>query len=181
MPARSPWSASARSDRSMQDYLRGSGPSADAMAEPTGPLVNADPHGLSIRNIRRLVAREALTGLGSNITVSDTSFAALSTALEMELELSGRPLEVTLTATCAAGSGGNLILDVLLRGTSITGIANGMIFTNSQAIETRERSETVMEPDPGPASLQVVAMRVSSDGTIYADASNAIVLRAAEK
>lgn len=136
--------------------------------------------GVGIQNVRRGVGRAQLSGLGSPITVSATSFAALSTPLVLDMVLSGRPLSVTLTGLAAAGAGGLLVIDVLLRGVSVTGTGQGIHFTNSTSILGFTGFEEVMEPGPGPARLEVVAARGTADGTIYADSVNRLVLVAKE-
>ena len=146
---------------------------ADATAQDSGS-------GLGIQNIRRGVGRASLSGLGAAITVSATNFAALSTPLRLEMVLSGRPLSVTLTGLCAAGSGGFLVIDVRLRGVSITGTGQGLHYTNTTAIIGFTGFEEVLAPAPGPADLEVVAFRNTANGTIYADSVNRLVLVAKE-
>lgn len=136
--------------------------------------------GLGIENVRRGVGRAALSGLASPITVSATSFAPLSTPLALEMVLSGRPLEVTLTGLAAAGASGLLVIDVEMRSVSITGTGQGLHYTGTTAIIGFTGYELVMAPAPGRARLEVVAARGTADGTIYADTVNRLVLTAKE-
>lgn len=165
---------------SIERYARGPefanavGPAnASALAQQTG-------EGLGIQNVRRGVGRAALTGQGSNITVSATSFAVTSPELSLEMQLSGRPLEVILTGSAAAGGGGSLIIDVQLRGVSISGAVNGMYFTAGTAAQGFTAVETIMAPAPGRATLRVVAFRNSANGSIYVGANDRLVLMAKE-
>ena len=145
---------------------------------------NASPYaqrvgsGLGIQHVTRGVGRAELIGLGSNITVSATSYAALSTPLMLQMVLSGRPLRVGLRVILAPGSSGSMDLDVNLRGRSITG--GRLLSTNQQHISTLYAEETVMQPDPGDSVLEVVALRATANGTIYVQGTNSIVLTAEE-
>ena len=140
----------------------------------------ADGRGIGIQNIRRGVGRAALSGLGSAITVSATTFASLSTPLVLDMMLSGRPLSVTLTGLAAAGASGFLCIDVLLRGESITDSGQGLHYTGSTSILGFTGFEEVLAPKAGPARLEVVAFRNTANGTIYADGPNRLVLVAKE-
>lgn len=150
---------------------------ANANAEAQG---SAD--GIGIQNVRRGLLRVALTGLGGNVTVSSTTFASLSTVLSGDMVLSGRPLRVAVAGVAAAGSGGALAIDVLLRGASITGVSNGIAYTGSTNDLGFHGEEVVMAPGPGRATLEVVARRATADGTIYTTGTaNRLVLIAEEK
>ncbi len=147
--------------------------SAEARAQSAGG-------GIGIQNIRRCVGRSALAGLGANVTVSATSYAALSTPLRLDLVLSGRPLKVAIAGGVAAGSGGAIFLDVTMRGARISGATNGLASCDSTTGETIYGTDYVMEPGSGPATLEVVAFRLTSNGLVLADASNRFVLLAEE-
>ena len=136
--------------------------------------------GIGIQNVRRGVGRAVLTGLGSNITVSATSYAPLSTPLKLDMSLSGRPLKVTIAGNIASGSGGGIFLDVTLRGVRVSGVTNGLASCDSITGETVCGVDVVPAPPAGPATLEVVAFRFSSDGLVLADASNRFVLLAEE-
>jgi hypothetical protein len=135
--------------------------------------------GASIANIRRGVGKAELIGLGSNITVSATSYAALSTPLTLSVWLSGRPVRVSLTAIVGNGASGSIDLDVKLRGTSIT-TGGHLISTNQTHIGTVHAEETVMEPAAGLALFEVVALRATANATIYVQSTNRIVLTVTE-
>ena len=163
----------------LERYARG--PDFANMVGPANASANAQQtgDGLGIQNIRRGVARAAITTLGANITVTATSHGALSTRLTLDMFLSGRPLEVTLSGIAAAGSGGELSMDVLLRGTSITGTTNGLLYTAATDALQLTGHEIVLAPAPGRATLEVVAKRGIADGTIFVT-SDRLVLTAKE-
>lgn len=135
--------------------------------------------GVGIQNVRRGVAR-ASVGNGSDITVSATTLSALQRDLSLSMTLSGRPLEVGLSGIAKAGSGGLLVLDVLLRGVSVSGVVNGIYYTEATFNQGFSVSETVLEPAAGPATLQVVGRIVTANATVYADANSQLVLTAKE-
>lgn len=164
----------------LERYARGPDFANAVGAANASALAQQTSDGLGIQNVRRGVGRAALSGRGSDITVSATSFAVLSDPLELEMQLSGRPLEVILTGSAAAGGGGSLTIDVQLRGVSISGAVNGMYFTAGTAAQGFTAAETMMAPPPGRATLRVVAFRNAANGSIYVGANDRLVLMAKE-
>lgn len=147
--------------------------------QPAGALVQGGSnHVLGIQNARRCVGRAVLAGQGSNLTISSTSFADVG--LSLDLVLSGRPLRLALSGIIAAGAGGVIVLDLLLRGTSVSGASNGVAYSTVTTAQGFSCEDIVMAPDPGPATVSVQAKRVSSNGTVFVDASNRLVLLAEE-
>lgn len=136
--------------------------------------------GIGIQNVRRGVMWVVLSGLGGNVTITSATFSALSTPLAGDIYLSGRPLRVSLGATAAwASSGGSFALDILLRGVSITGIANGIYFDSSPNGRGFHAQGLVVSPSPGRARIEVTG-KATGTGTIATDASNSLVLVAEE-
>lgn len=168
-------------DARVADSLR-----SGKFAEDLGPArasANAQSAGggLGIENIRRGVGRAVLTDTGGTIMVPVGGFAALSTPLRLEMVLSGRPLRVEVSGLFTAVSGGTIILDILLRGVSMSGVANGVAYTNINAVVPFHGFELAMAPAPGRATIEVVASAATGAGSLYADGNNRVILAATEE
>lgn len=144
------------------------------------PTAQSEGSGIGIQNVRRMVARAQVTGLGAHIPVTATEYAPLATPLAVEVVLSGRPVKITLSGNILAGSGGGIFVDVTVRGKRISGVVNGMVSSDSTAGETVTGVEIVEGLPAGRAKIEVVAFRITADGSILADGSNRFVLLAEE-
>lgn len=138
--------------------------------------------GIGIDRIRRGVGKAVVGGLGSDITVSATSFAALSTPVRLEMVLSGRPLRVAFTCLASTGASGIVSFDIHLRGESVSdGNINGIAYTDISGVMPFHSEEIVMAPTPGRAVVELVARRETSDATVYAGSNNRVTLTAVEE
>ena len=149
---------------------------ANATAQQTGG-------GIGIQNIRRGVLSVTLGGLGSNITVTHgtSGFAALSTPLQGEVYLSGRPLLVMVQGVIGAGASGSIALSVTVRGVDIVGTANGLPGTyTALAAQGVCGFKVVTNPAPGRAVVAVTADATTADGAVYVDGDNSLELLAVE-
>jgi hypothetical protein len=149
--------------------------------QPANAEVQKQGGGLGIEHIRRGVAKAVVGGLGAEITVSATAFAPLTTPLSLEMWLSGRPLEVMVSGLWSVGTNGVLVLDILLRGVSMADAAvNGVAYSSVGGVLQFKGYALAMNPPPGRATIEVLAMRATANGTIYAGADNAVTLTAKE-
>lgn len=164
----------------VEGYVRGAELSAMMGRQNASADAQRTSDGIGIQNVRRGVARASLAGLGANITVSATSYAALTTPLELTMFLSGRPLRITLTGLMKAGVGAALAVDVLLRDVSVAGRADGLAYSEANIVIPFTGTDVVMSPAAGVATLSVVAKRVTANGTLYVDSLNRLVLMAEE-
>lgn len=147
-----------------------------------GPRAHVNGGGVGVDQIRRCIARVAVGGQAGEVTVTSTTYAPLPThPLSVEVVLTGRPVTIDVAGVANAGASGVLAIDVLLRGESISGVANGIHYTASSTPLGFKGGDRVMAPAPGRAVVEVVAKRATADGTIYTGADNRIVLLVTEE
>lgn len=133
--------------------------------------------GLGMENIRRCVASTFVVPAADVTVTQGVGFAALSTPVQLDVVLSGRPIRIYVAASAVtAGSAiGGVHLSALLRGTEVTGRVNGIPGCSWYSTGSRtglSGEHIVTAPAPGQATIKVAAMAVTTDATIWGGTAN---------
>lgn len=133
--------------------------------------------GLGIENIRRCVASTFVVPAADLTVTQGLGFVELSTPVELDVVLSGRPLRIYVAASAVtAGSAvGGVHLSALLRGDEVTGKVNGIPGCSWYSTGSRtglSGEYIVTSPAAGNATVKVAAMAVTTDATIWGGTAN---------
>lgn len=145
------------------------------------PMAHLQGGPLGIDSVRRAVAAARLSETGTDVTVSATAFEPLDQPLRAEVLLTGRPVTVEVAGVFQAGVSGTLVLDVQIGGTSVSGVGNGIAWTQSNAPTLFHGVERVMAPRAGRTVVEVVAKRATANGTVYCGTANRVLLLVTEE
>lgn len=145
---------------------------AEADAQSTGG-------GLGIQNIRRGLLFESASAGNTALTVG-SSWLSLTYPVTGEIYLSGRPLLLLLKVLVEGAGGGYGHASVTLRGTEVTGSANGMTYQGPSLIGSQVGLWVVESPLAGLAKLEVVGRAGGAGATLYQTAADPIHLIAVE-
>ncbi len=158
-------------------YMRGPSLRQSLGRGNASALAQQTAEGIGIDQVRRMVASTVLTDQGAALTVAfgGADYEPLSTPLSLDVMLSGRPVLIVLSGIFSAVGGvlrvgARLRGDFVLLGGSYTG-DNPSSFT---------ATGLVTAPAAGRATIDIVAIASTADGTIFVDAENALQLIAME-